>query len=65
MDRTADIWEGVSKIQKNCRRRLWMVLLGVIHKPHLLRGGGRGGGQKLPISFSKKTTKEEGGGHKI
>ena len=38
---------------------------GAIHKRRLLKGGGRGGGQKLPILLSKKPTKGEGGGHKI
>ena len=42
-----------------------MVVKKAIHKRHLLRGGGREGGQKLPILLSKKTIKGEGGSHKI
>ena len=36
-----------------------------IHKRRLLKGGGRGGGQKYRNLLSKKATKGEGGGYKI
>ena len=40
------------------------ILKESIHKPRLLKGGGRGG-QKCRNLLSKKTTRGEGGGHKI